>query len=139
MSHYAHFFSLFNQARKSGLVPYADHGELVNDATQGRTSSLRELSRQELRSIEQELLNLLDPQEASMQRQRRKVIAILASRGCTTPEGKPDMAHIHAWVERYGYLHIPLNAYDRQSLPRLVTQAEAVMASDLKAIAKHHG
>lgn len=134
MSHYAHFFLLYNQARRSGLLPYAEHGELVHDATQGRTSSLRELSPQELRALEQRILELIDPAEASMQRQRRKVIAILAARGCINAAGRPDMAHIHAWVEAYGYLHKPLNDYTSKELPRLVTQAEAIVASDLKAV-----
>lgn len=134
MSSYAHFFMLFNQARRSGLMPYAEHHELVSDATRGRTSSLRDLSPQELRALEQRILELVDPAEASMQKQRRKIIAILASRGCTTPQGAPDMAHIHAWVERYGYLHKPMNDYTNKELPRLVTQAEAIVASDLKAV-----
>lgn len=134
MSSYAHFFMLFNQARRSGLMPYAEHHELVSDATRGRTSSLRELSPQELRALEQRIRELIDPAEASMQKQRRKIIAILASRGCTTPQGAPDMAHIHAWVERYGYLHKPMNDYTNKELPRLVTQAEAIVASDLKAV-----
>lgn len=134
MSNYAHFFSLFNAARKRGLMPYADHHELVSDATQGRTTSLRDLSPQELRALEQRILELVDPAEASLQRQRRKIIAILAGRGCITPGGKPDMAHIHAWVQRYGYLHKPMNDYTNKELPRLVTQAEAIVASDFKAV-----
>jgi hypothetical protein len=134
MSNYAHFFMLFNEARRSGLMPYAEHHELVSDATQGRTASLRDLSSKELRDLEQRIVEMVDPAEASMQRQRRKIIAILASRGCTTPEGRPDMAHIHAWVERYGYLHKPMNDYTNKELPRLVTQAEAIVASDLKAV-----
>lgn len=125
---------LFNEARRSGLMPYAEHHELVSDATQGRTASLRDLSSKELRDLEQRIVEMVDPAEASMQRQRRKIIAILASRGCTTPEGRPDMAHIHAWVERYGYLHKPMNDYTNKELPRLVTQAEAIVASDLKAV-----
>ncbi|MBK7285951.1 MAG: hypothetical protein IPI95_01935 [Flavobacteriales bacterium] len=78
----------------------------------------------------------MDPVAASLQRQRRKVIAILAGRGATK-DGKPDMPHIYAWVRKYGYLHKELNAYTREELPRLVTQAEAIAGTDLQAVRRH--
>lgn len=135
---YARFFSLYNQARKAGMLPHADHHELVADMTGGKRASLRDLSSKELWQLEQRIQELLDPRAASMQRQRRKVIAILAARGAVNAQGKPDMPRIEAWVRKYGYLHVELNAYDYEELPRLVGQAEAVMASDTKAILSHH-
>lgn len=135
---YQRFFSLFNQARQAGVLPHADHHELVADMTGGKAAGLRELSQRELAEMETRIQELLDPVQASMQRMRRKVIGILAGRGAVTPQGRPDMERIHGWVEKYGYLHKALNNYTRQELPRLVTQAEAVMASDLKAINARH-
>lgn len=134
---YARFFSLFRQGTQTGVLRYAEHGELVADATQGRTSSLRDLTPQELRTIEQRIAELVDPQEAARQRMRRKVIAILAARGTITPQGKPDMVRVLVWVMKYGYLHKPLNAYTYAELPQLVTQAERIAASDLNAVRAH--
>lgn len=136
---YARFFSLYNKARKAGMLPHADHHELVADMTGGKRASLRDLSPRELWQLEQRIQELLDPAAASMQRMRRKVIAILAGRGAVNAYGRPDMPRIEAWVRKYGHLHAPLNAYTLAGLTKLVTQAEAVMASDLKAITAHHG
>lgn len=136
---YSRFFSLYNKARKAGMLPHADHHELVADMTGGKRASLRDLSPRELWQLEQRIQELLNPRAASMQRQRRKVIAILAARGAVNAQGKPDMPRIEAWVRKYGYLHVELNAYDYEELPRLVGQAEAVMASDIKATLSHHG
>ena len=44
------------------------------------------------------------------------------------------MAHTPAWGERYGSPHKPMNDYTNKELPRLVTQAEAIVASDIKAV-----
>ena len=111
---------------------------IVAEFTEFRTSSLRDLTNEELSRLERriEMINA-DPSRASAQRMRRKVIAILATRGAVK-EGKPDMEHINAWFVRYGHLHKPLNEYPLPALQALVTQAEAVMVSDLNAI-KNHG
>lgn len=136
MSTYSRFFSMYNKATKAGAIAYEGHGELVHDWTKGRTSSLRDLSPLELRRIERRIEELMDPVGASMQRQRRKIIAILAERGATK-DGKPDMEHIQAWVLKYGYLHKELNAYTPNELPRLVTQAEAIVGTDLQAVRRN--
>ena len=137
---YARFFSLFNQAKRQPDWPYDTHGELVREFTGGGTDSLRRLSYPELRKLEQRIEALaLDPKKAAAQRMRRKIIGILAARGAVNALGRPDMEHVHAWVLRYGYLHKELNAYTVAELPKLVTQAEAIVASDLKAIIAHHG
>lgn len=135
MSRYSRFFSLFNQASKVAHWPYGSHGDLVADHTHGRTHSLRDLSAEELSAIERRIQELMDPNGDPANRMRRKVIGILAARGAVLPSGKPDMARVYAWVRKYGYLHKELNAYTVAELPRLVTQAEAIQASDIKAIA----
>lgn len=137
---YARFFSLFREAQKHtsyASFPYDNHAELVADFTNGRTASLRRLTAEERRNIERRMEELANPVEASMQRMRRKVIGILAGRGVINAQGKPDMERIYAWARKYGYLHKELNAYTVAELPMLVSQAEAIMASDLKALNNH--
>lgn len=140
MSTYKRFFGLFKQAKLQGNWPYEDHSELVAEFTGGQTTSLRKLTERELWKLEARLEEMIgDPKKQAGQRMRRKIIGILAGRGAVTTQGKPDMAHIYAWVLRYGYLKKDLNAYTVQELPKLVYQAESVLASDLKAILAHHG
>lgn len=140
MSTYKRFFSLFKQAKLQGNWPYEDHSELVAEFTGGQTTSLRKLTQRELWKLEARLEEMIgDPKKQAGQRMRRKIIGILAGRGAVTTQGKPDMAQIYAWVLRYGYLKKDLNAYTVHELPKLVYQAESVLASDLKAILAHHG
>lgn len=140
MSNYSRFFALYNRARRMPDWPYDDHRTLVSEFTHAATDSLRQLTAIELRRLENRLEELTaNPAAASAQRMRRKIIAILAGRGVVNASGKPDMPRIYGWAAKYGYLHKHLNAYRYDELPRLVTQAEAIVASDLKAIASYHG
>lgn len=131
---YATFFALFNRAQRAGKLRHTDHHDLLKEET-GK-SSLKDLTPEELKRIEVSIQELVDPIAASANRQRRKIIAILAARGMAK-DGKPDMAHIYAWVLKYGYLHKPMNNYTQAELPRLVSQAEGVQHSDFKASTKH--
>lgn len=131
---YATFFTLFHKARRLGVIAAEDHHDLVADITEGKTTSLRQLTPRELRDIERVLQGLIDPAQESAQRMRRKLIAILASRGAVDAHGKPDMAHINAWVMKYGHAKKPLMQYTNAELTQLVTQAEHIVATDLKAI-----
>lgn len=134
MSKYTLFFALFGRAKREGKVLVDDHHELVRDYFDGKRSGLSTLSADELRNLERHLQELVDPVGASADRMRRKVIAICASHGMTK-DGKPDMEHINAWCTKYGFGHKPLNNYGNAELPRLVTQAERIMQSDLLALA----
>jgi hypothetical protein len=140
MSTYNRFFLLWNDAKRHPHWPYEEHGDLVSEYTRGATDSLRRLTTTELRGLERRIEQMnANPKLLAAQRMRRKIIAILAARGAVTAQGKPDMARVQAWVLRYGYLHQPLNAYGVADLPKLVTQAEAIVASDLNAINSSHG
>ncbi len=140
MSTYKRFFSLWNQGKRSPNWPYTDHSELVSEFTEGKTDSLRRLNERELYRLEDRLAELIaGPATQAAQRMRRKVIAILAARGVINAQGKPDMPHVYAWVRKYGYLKKDLNAYTVHELPKLVTQAERIMESDLKALLSNHG
>lgn len=131
---YARFFSLFHRAQREGRLRFANHRDLVKDQT-GK-ESLKALTPDELKRLEVAIQELIDPVAASANTMRRKVIAILAARGAIK-NGKPDMEHVYAWVNKYGYLHKPLNHYTQAELPRLVTQAERITATDLKALQSH--
>lgn len=131
---YARFFQLLRKAQNAGVLREDDHHQVISELTGGLKSSLRELTREELRRAEQQLQELVDPVGAAANRMRRKVIAILAAHGATDAEGRPDMVRINAWAQKYGHGKKPLNHYTNAELPTLVTQAERVMASDIKAI-----
>jgi hypothetical protein len=140
MANYNRFFMLFRDSKVDPHFPYENHGELVSEFTEGRTGSLRSLTPDEVRGLERRLEEVAaDPRKAKAQRMRRKIIGILAARGAVNAQGKPDMDHVHAWVNRYGYLHKHFNAYTVAELPKLVSQAEAIVASDIKAIQNIHG
>ena len=136
---FTRFFSLFNKAIRVGAIHDKDHHALIDSYTGGHTQSLKALTPAELKRIEVYIQELMDPAAAAANRQRRKIIAILASRGASDAAGKPDMKHVYAWVLKYGYLHKPLNHYTNAELPRLVTQAERIVASDIKAMSKSNG
>ena len=71
--------------------------------------------------------NIMERKTDSNNQQRRKIIALFAKMGYVkyTPQGKrADMNRIHSWVEKYGYLKNPLNSYNKNELPRLVSQVE---------------
>lgn len=140
MSTYKRFFGLFKQAQRQPEWPYESHGELVAEFTGGQTDSLRKLTERELWKLEVRLEEMIgDPKKQAGQRMRRKIIGILAARGAVNAQGKPDMERVYAWVRKYGYLHKDLNAYTVAELTKLVTQAEGIVASDLKALLANHG
>lgn len=128
------FFALFSAAQKAGKHEYADYQDLLRDWTGGKKEHLRDLSPDEQRSLEAHLQEMVNPVAEAANRMRRKVIACLRAHGCSTPEGKADMERINAWCVKYGHAHKPLNHVTNAELPRLVTQAERVNMSDLKAI-----
>ncbi|MCW5900461.1 MAG: hypothetical protein KIT10_14445 [Flavobacteriales bacterium] len=140
MSTYSRFFLLWKDAKSDPHWPYENHGELVREFTRGGTDSLRRLTVVELRRLERRMEEMqMNPRLQAGQRMRRKIIGILAARGAVNVQGKPDMAHVYAWVRKYGYLGKELNAYTVAELPKLVSQAEAIVASDYRAIQQNHG
>lgn len=132
MSTYTRFFQLFSRAQRVGAVKTKDHHDLISDYC-GK-QSLKDLTPEELAQLEIHIQELMDPAAAAANRMRRKVIAILAARGAVNSKNKPDMDHVYAWVLKYGYLGKPFNHYTNAELPRLVTQAEKVVATDIKAL-----
>lgn len=143
MSKYATYFAIEKDLKKRGFDFERD--ELIEMFTEGRKSSLRELTATEYHLF----LNWLkeNNDDAAVFRrefeksekqvannQRRKIIALLVKLGYTTPEGKADMPRIYAWVDKYGYLSKPMNQYTIIELPKLVYQAEQFYKSHIERL-----
>lgn len=119
--------------------------EMIDGLTQGRTSSSKELTKQEAAL----LLQQLDKTAARKQDNTamlRKLFAMCFEIGwikeTTTvlPDGSirkgKDYSRVHGWVATYGYLKKPLNRYTHNELPKLISQFEIHIYSDY--ITKKH-
>lgn len=135
MANPARFFTLFYKAQKAHKHDFTDYKDMLLQWTSGKKDSFKALTDDERRSLEEHLQNMVNPVASAADRMRRKVIACLRAHGCNTPDGKADMVRINAWCVKYGHAHKALNHVTNAELPRLVTQAERVNMSDLKAIA----
>jgi len=121
--------------------------ELVQDASEGRTESARELKNKEFH----ELINHLEEKLKSakqdarpakqaalrMDRMRKRILSICYSIGWTRfdPDKRRhtvDLDRLRAWLLKYGYLHKEINDYTYLELPALVTQVEKLLVSTLE-------
>ena len=123
MNQYAPFFAALKAAEQRTNTKI-DRQELIADFTNGRTESLKDLSRIEL----SELIHQLGGKTANdpCDVMRKKIISLLKYQGYTLAGGKADMPRIYAFIEKYGYLPLPLNEYDQRHLPKLITQVETM-------------
>ena len=128
-SRYKAFFPLHSRLQSLGYK--MDKEEILLTHTDGRTDSLRALTDEEFNGLIVHLRAVLEKQHSdqAVQRQRKKVIALMCQMGYVTEEDKPDMDRINAWCETYGHLHKRLNYYFGNDLTKLVSQAEAVYKS----------
>ena len=61
---------------------------------------------------------------------RRKILSICREMGGDWHNGlQYNWIKINAWLDKYGYLHKPLNDYKEKELPKLITQFEALLAN----------
>lgn len=110
--------------------------DLVHEFTNGRESSTRHLTFDEAKRMISYLKEGMDKQERdACDKMRKKIISHLRQCGYTIGP-RADMGKIYAWVEKYGYLHKPLNKYTAQELPKLVSQAHQYLKSILSQYAK---
>lgn len=101
---------------------------LVEQFTEGRTTSTKELREHECAALIDHLDNLVRNTNAdAAQKMRRKVFSIAHELGWEDIGGKVDTDRLHNWLLKYGYLHKPLNDYTSHELPRLITQLEKVL------------
>lgn len=155
-----YFPQLFALLKKLGIDD-AGRAQLVDQYTDGRSSSARDLRRPEILALIQSLQSQSsDGAPLSSRRgaggevadkMRKRIISMAHEMGWELPlaplafgegpgvrqcSGKPkaDMPRINAWCEKYGYLHKPLNSYTLQELPTLVTQFENMYQDFIKKI-----
>jgi hypothetical protein len=101
---------------------------LVYSFTNGRSESSRDMTNQEAKELVHYLENINTADDPA-DRMRKKIISMAREMGweLRTATGKvADMERIKNWVTKYGYLKKPLNDYQINELPRLVTQFEQV-------------
>jgi len=58
---------------------------------------------------------------------RKKILSICHDLQWELPNGKIDWKHLNDYLNKYGYLHKPLNDYTEKELPTLVTQFENLL------------
>jgi len=127
---YTSYFAIEKKIKAQGFE--FERAELIRQFSSDKKEGLTELTATEYREFILWLnrtfpsTNPPTPQDERLQRQRRKVIALLAKVGYVTSTNKSDMTRINAWVERSGYLHKPLNRYTLSEISKLVYQAEQV-------------
>lgn len=125
--------------------------DLVMDASQGRTESVRELLGAEMDQLIlhleekiREAKNDASPKTRNIQRMdrmRKRIFSICYTIGWTTidPEKNRhivDQNRLNGWLIKYGYLHKELNDYTYLELPTLITQFERLLKSTLATYEK---
>lgn len=128
--------------RQKGL--YDEKPRIISEATGMRTERCSKMYYSEA----QQLINILNgkKQDNPMdkgQKMKKHIIAMAHEMGWIKKETvvssqepgvlihKMDYSNVHAWIQKYGYLHKPLDKYTYKELPTLVTQFKEVYASKM--------
>ncbi|HMO63319.1 MAG TPA: hypothetical protein PKC39_14635 [Ferruginibacter sp.] len=135
-----------NQAQyKAAYAIIAKHGlpkeEIVSSISNGRTSSMRQLSDNEsiflIQFLKQEDERRSAIQGKDVTAMRGKILYYCHQMGWTktNPSGKKvaDVQRFDEWATRHSYLKKKLNQYSYAELPKLVSQFALVYKSFLKA------
>ncbi len=136
---YARFFAILKQINATGGNLTKE--EAISDFTGGKTSSLSDLTPQQLSALETTLATMSRPtslvrqpfKNSQCQQQRRKLIAIFNS-----IHGKATgLAECKRWVLKQGVngQKKPLNDYDSHELSILITVAEKIKEHHIKSLA----
>lgn len=96
---------------------------MLHDATDGRTTSTKELTQEEAFRLIDGLVRQT-PEDIRADKMRKKILGFAREIGWTTDDNRVDTDRVNQWCERYGYGHKPLNRYKYKELPKLVTQFE---------------
>lgn len=109
---------------------------MIAAATDGRTTSTKELTECEAESLIKGLAATLPPAYHSQESNtmRKKILSYCHKLHWTTPAGKVDMERLNAWMLKSSYLHKPLMDYRYEELPALVSQFEKVYKSYLRNV-----
>lgn len=142
MTNFSQYFAIEKKMNQRGFD--TSRSELVAQFTNEKKTGLKELTAFEYREFCQWLNRtfLQDskppvnqaPIDPVLQKQRRKIIALLAKIGFIDEQGNANMPRIYAWVDEYGYLHKSLNKYTASELPKLVLQAEKFYKSHIERL-----
>lgn len=111
---------------------------MIAGATNGRTTSSREMTSQEIEGLCNGLASTALSQQGDIKDSRdvmrKKIISRGYKLGWTLPNGKIDMEAVNTWCIDYGHMHVPLNDYKYDELVKLVGQMDATYKSYLKAV-----
>ena len=125
---YKEYFAIEKKMRSMGW--HGDRAELIESFTNGRKSSLRELSVKEYRAFIASLNadKKAKPEDNDWQNSpenimRRKVYSLFVYK---MQYSEPQF---HKWCVKYGKFHKPLQEHTYNELVELVSQAEKVYAS----------
>lgn len=142
MTNFAQYFAIEKKIQNNGFD--LNRSELVSQFTNEKKTGLKELTAFEYREFCQWLNRTFlqntqppvnqAPVDPVLQKQRRKIIALLAKIGFIDEQGNANMPRIYAWVDEYGYLHKSLNKYTASELPKLVMQAEKFYKSHIERL-----
>ena len=134
---YSAYFAIEKKLNLAGSK--TDRAELIHTFTDGKKTSLKDLTEYEYKEFINHLNLLLQHAlktvNDSETRQRRKIIALFCNMGYTQGD-KSDMVAINLWCEKYGHLKVKLNGYHGADLAKLVTQAEGVYQTFISNIYK---
>lgn len=138
---YAHYFALERSMKELGFD--FERNELIEQFTEGKKSSLKELSLQEYNRFTEWLHrtfiqsksainNKFDPKNP-LNIMRRKLLALFFKMGYQN-EGKTDVKAVDTWCRKYGQFHKGLNEMNGSELPAVITQAEKMYKTFLEGI-----
>lgn len=112
--------------------------DLAFTYSNGRTDSTSELTEFECDQLLRDLRRNLplpkkvqkgDSNQDPADKMRKKILSICHEMGWENLDGSIDWKVLNGWLKKYGYLHLPLNAYELDELPQLVTQFENLLKS----------
>ncbi len=120
---------------KCGLQSQKDN--IVAGISQGRTSSMRELSHEESLALISYLKTLdVQPKDEAADKMRNKIFYYAHMMNWTKVNKYnkvvADGKRIDEWMIKYSYLKKKLNRYSYEELPKLVYQVEMLYKSHLK-------
>ena len=100
-----------------------DKQMMVSGFSNGRCTSSKDLYMDEAALMISHLKSM-DPDEATAEKMRRKIISMAHEMHWETSPGRADMKAIDTWCRKFGYLKKSLDNYHYRELPKLVTQFE---------------
>lgn len=132
MSNYSQYFAIQKKLNDKGYD--VDRSSLIWDFTQGKKTSLKDLSSVEYREFISYLNRILSSTNIKADKMRKKIISYFHKMGYQEEDMTINMDRVNNWCCRYGYLHKRLNDYTENELPKLITQVESVYTSFLAGI-----